>query len=149
MSDLIRSVSFSPAWDKRNPEPGKNYGIHCAEIRFAVKGDRGAVSFLVFTGWHLPHVQEQFRGDRDSYITRPRGASIDYHSFAPLYEGQNAMTESCAMLDGKPCYCDGSCCAADDLFLVLIRDGEAAMWAELESWYAEKLGKLEPIAEAI
>jgi hypothetical protein len=145
---FVKSVSFSPAWDKRHSEPGKNYGVHCAEIRFTLKGERGAISLLVFTGWHLPHVEREWR-ERNIIVGRATGASVDYHSFVPLYEGQAVCRESCELLDGKPCYSDGSGMEGDRLFKLLVAEGEAAVWSELESWYQERLSKLEPVAEAI
>ena len=57
MSTLKRIVKFAPAYDKRNPDPSKNYGVHGVELRMVLKGKEGAVQFLLFTNWMLPRVQ--------------------------------------------------------------------------------------------
>lgn len=49
-------VQFSPAYDRRSPDPKKNYGIHGVELGMVLKGPKGAVQFLLFTNWQLPHV---------------------------------------------------------------------------------------------
>jgi hypothetical protein len=71
---LERIIEFTPAFDKRDPNPKKNYGVHGVELRFVVKGEAGAVQFLIFTNWHLPHVQKAmvnraFRTHTDIVVT--------------------------------------------------------------------------------
>lgn len=56
---LEHIVEFTPAFDRRSDDPSENYGIHCVEARFIVKGPEGAVQFLLFTNWMLPHVQKE------------------------------------------------------------------------------------------
>ena len=144
MSDVLqRSVEFSPAFDKRDPNPLKNYGIHGVEMRFVLKGERGAVQFLVYTNWHLPHVMQELAAKRhgaDALLSfAPMGADVGYHSPSPQYEGQSLMSESCDYLDGKPCYYDGSGLAAETLLSRLIAEGDEAVWSTLEARYDEWL----------
>jgi hypothetical protein len=54
---LTRDFAITPAYDKRAADPNKNYGVHGCEFRFYVKGERGAIQFVVYSHWHLPHVQ--------------------------------------------------------------------------------------------
>jgi len=61
---LTREIKFSPAYDKRDPDPSKNYGIHGVTITFLLKGEKGAVQFVLYTNWHLPHVDHEIFGDR-------------------------------------------------------------------------------------
>ncbi len=56
---MERIVEITPAYDKRHSDPCRNYGIHGADLRMILKGDLGAVQFVLFTNWHLPHVTEE------------------------------------------------------------------------------------------
>lgn len=131
-----RDVEISPAFDRRNPSPAKNYGIHGAEMRFVLRGPDGAVQFLLFTNWMLPHVEEELDAKHGSHtLCHPQPADLGYHSPRPMYEGQEP-TPGCPYLDGKPCFYDGSGLNAERVFRVLVAEGGEAMWKELESYYA-------------
>lgn len=58
MANLQRIVKFYPAFDKRDPDPSKNYGIGGVSLLMLVKGEKGAAQFTLSTNWHLPHVTE-------------------------------------------------------------------------------------------
>jgi len=144
---MERLVTFSPAWDKRNPDPNKNYGIHGVELRMILKGDKGAVQFVLYTNWMLPHVtaeldgkliKEGRQGKLNEYsfcIVRPSPADLGYHSPKPIYEGQSACSESCEYLDGRPCYYDGSGLNAERIYDILLKEGSDGVWRELEDYY--------------
>jgi hypothetical protein len=136
-----RLVEWTPAFDKRDPNPSKNYGIHGMNLRFVLKGERGAIQFLIFTGWHLPRVQEEFK--RKGWDSSPMPADLGYHSLAPHYEGQGVQSDSCEYCDGKPCYYDGSGLNAEPVFDKFVSEGEEAMWAELASYYELVFGGAE------
>ena len=128
-------MEFTPAYDKRDPDPKKDYGIHGVNLRFVLKGSKGAVQFLLFTGWHLPHVREELEG-RDPILSQPIPADVGYHSPIPLHEWQiEPDFESCDYLDGKPCYYDGSGLAADDAFNALTENGDEGVWQYLRRYY--------------
>ena len=55
---MERIVEFNPAYDERN-NPKGNYGIHGVNLRMMLKGDSGVVQFVLYTNWHLPHVQDE------------------------------------------------------------------------------------------
>ena len=61
---MEKTITFEPAYDKRDPDPSKNHGIHGAELRFILKGTEGAVQFVLSTNWQLPHV----RAEQDTKI---------------------------------------------------------------------------------
>ena len=126
-NDFERIVEFTPAYDKRDPDPKKNYGIGSVILRMVLKGPAGAVQFMLYTNWCLPHVQEELlvrASSRGASSIRalffPLPADKGYHSPVPRYEGQEAISESCPYLDGRPCYYDGSSMAADELYNLLI-----------------------------
>lgn len=139
MTELKRDIYFTAAYDKRHPDPGKNYGIHGAEMRFVLSGDEGAVQFLLYTNWYLPHVTRELESKRDGKYNYflPMPADIGYHSPKPIYEGQEVMAETCEYLGGKPCYYDGSGLQAEVYFEVLVSEGGEALWKKMEHYYHE------------
>jgi len=142
MSDLERIVEFEPAFDKRHKDPSKNYGIHGVTLKMLLKGEKGAVQFVVYTNWQLPHVtEEQLRKPADLVSKRvlflPMPADLGYHSPKPMYEDQSPITEECPYLDGKRCYYDGSGLNAERIFDVLVKEGDKGVWRELEKYYKD------------
>ena len=131
-----RIIEFTPAYDKRDPEPIKNYGTHGVDIRFVLKGREGAVHFLIYTNWQLPHViQEAKDKSWPQSLYEPMPADLGYHSLQPQQD--QLRTENCPYLDGKPCYYDGSSLAADSVFDRLLQEGDAGVWDALENYYAD------------
>lgn len=121
---LHRLVRFLPAYDRRDPDPAKDGGIHGVTIQFIVKGSRGATSFTVYTNWQLPEVG--WEGG-----LRPMPACLTCHG--PVPPGEEA--ESCDILDGGACRASGSTLRADGVWKRLLRDGDAGVWEALESEY--------------
>lgn len=147
---LVREVRFRPAYDKRNPNPSKNYGIHGVDLRMHVKGKRGAVQFVLYTNWQLPHVEAEFdkRPQRERFLDRPMPADLGYHSPIPVYEGHEDYGRDDCELIGCRCYYDGSGLNAERIYEVLRREGDEGVWRELEAYYDEALPSLETIAKA-
>lgn len=140
---MEKIIKFYPAFDKRNSDPSKNYGIHGVELRMVLKGDQGAVQFVLYTNWNLPNVTEEFltrpSKDRIDLECRflPLPADLGYHSPKPMYEGQSIASESCEYLDGKPCYYDGSGLNAERIYKILLYKGSDGVWEELQNFYNE------------
>lgn len=93
---LTRIVRFEPAYDKRNPDPQKNCGIHGVTLRMVLKGKAGAVQFVLSTNWQLPHVEKEFDSRPPDkrfphLFCRPHPSDLGYHSKVPQYEGQEPM----------------------------------------------------------
>src|SRR5688572_4954779 len=105
---MQRVVEFSPAFDKRHPDPKQNYGVHGVELRMVQVGEQGAVQFLLYTNWMLPHVEkEQDSRWHDHTLCHPMPADLGYHSKVPTYEEQS-MTDTDCKYTGGVCYYDGS-----------------------------------------
>jgi len=139
---MKKTITFSPAFDKRNSNPSKNYGIHGVEIRFVLKAELGAVQFVLATNWQLPHVQKEFDAkqpdSRFPYMFHsPMPHDIGYHSYKPMYEGQEQISDSCEYLDGKPCYYGGSALNAERYFDILKAEGDEGLWKALEQYYKD------------
>jgi hypothetical protein len=139
---FTREIVFDPAFDKRDPDPKKNYGIHGVTLRFILKGELGVVCFVLYTNWQLPHItaEKQMRqyeaiGGDPHWMERPQPVDLGYHSPVPRYEGQEPR-EACDYLDGKPCYFDGSGLNAQPVFERLLAEGDKGVWDALEAYYA-------------
>lgn len=142
MSKFERIVEFTPAFDRRDPNPSRNYGIHGVELRMVLKGEHGAVQFVLYTNWMLPHVQEEMdnRTDRrlnnGHYLCHPLPADLGYHWHAPRWEDQSARHD-CPYTDGKPCYYDGSGLQAERIYHILLAEGHEGVWRALEEYYRD------------
>lgn len=138
MNEFERIVTMSPAFDRRDPNPSKNYGIHGVELRMVLKGPKGATQFVLYTNWMLPHVErETWAKGHDTetlrILTRPTAADLDYHWHRPHYSGHDAR--KCDLLPAGECYYDGSSLNAERVFDVLRSEGSDGVWRELESLY--------------
>ena len=142
MTEFERIVKVIPAYDKRDTDPNKNYGIHGAHLLFVLKGILGAVAFDIGTNWYLPHVADEIRSKDRFYDNKssfePTAYSIGYHSPKPMYEDQSMSAVECEYLDGKSCYFGDNILYADVPFKILISEGSEAMWAWMENYYKER-----------
>jgi len=134
MSDFERITEWTPAFDKRGNDTKKDYGIHCMDLRFVLKGPKGAVQFLIFTSWYLPTIE---KSEWPASMFKPIPADVGYHSPVPQYEGQGVIDTVCPYVEGGACYSDGSSLLADIVFDIFVEHGEEAMWQELEKEYGQ------------
>lgn len=137
MDIFEKIIKITPAFDGRNSDPKKNYGVHGMDIRFVLKGSNGATQFVVFTPMYLSHVHDElFRKGHDF---KPVGADIGYHSKHPQYAEHEAM--DCPYTDEGKCYYDGSSLAADEFMPEFLSGGSDAVWKMLEDRYNKILGE--------
>jgi len=112
------------------------HGRHGVNIRFVAKGGRGAVQFLLYTGWMPQHIPNSIVGRVvTDWGSPPMPADLGYHSKMPHYEGHEPMSEVCEYCDGQPCYYDGSTINANDAMYALVNGGDAALWVFLDGYY--------------
>lgn len=137
-----RWVEFLPAYDRRHPDPDKNYGIHGVEMAFYLRGPKGAIQFKVYTAWQLPHVDaEQLAGPHSRALCRPLPVDLGYHSPVARYEGQEPISDDCPILGGR-CWYDGSGLRAQPVFDRLVAEGDPAVWRYLEDEYEAVFGEV-------
>lgn len=142
-----RIIKFAPAYDKRDPDPSKDYGIHGVTLTFVLKGAEGAVDFVLYTNWMLPHVQEEQDGRMSPgfvhLMCHPIPADLGYHSPRPIREWQDGGAPSQAECNwlGAPCWYDGSTLNAEPVYRRLLEEGDEGVWAELEDYYAQTFRK--------
>lgn len=159
---MEKITTITPAWDKRDPNPEKNYGIHCCDLRMVLKGELGAVQFVLMTGWFTQNIREEYKSRNSNVMSLyPLPADVGYHSPVPRYEGQTRIGEVSFDVDsmsetekvpekdlpiceylGKPCYYDGSGLAAEEVFNILTADGSDGVWKYLENYYIKVFGEL-------
>ena len=138
---MERVIEVTPAFDKRNVDPKKDYGIHGAELWFYLIGERGAIQFGIYTNWFLPHVQDEVDSripdHRFPWLShKPSPCDIGYHSRVPQYDDAKPLTDNCPIIGGV-CYYDGSSLQAEDVFKIMVEGGSDALWAEMERRYNE------------
>lgn len=142
MPTFTHEIKIHAAYDKRNPNPKKNYGIHGAHIYFSVKTeDNEGLSFSVSTNWQLPHVQKEIDAKEpvpglDKYWGhKPSAFSVDIHTKTPRYEGQSCI-ENCSITGGK-CYADGSGMLGESFLETLITEGSEGLFKRMEQQFID------------
>lgn len=142
MSSFKRSVHWEPGHDCLRfeckvgspgcrPGSGGSHGIGGMKLRFVLRGNEGAVSFLLHTGWLPEPDLSCLLSERGGFVMP---MDLGYHSLKPTYEGQNPGGV-CEHLDGEVCYYDGSGLNAEEPFRVLCNEGDEAMWSYLEAYF--------------
>jgi hypothetical protein len=144
---MKREVKFEKGYNcidfecqmKKKCTPNNSHGKRGMSIRFLVHGDKGAVQFLLSTGWYPYYSKADKIGyrsiknsDTSGYFPAP--ADLGFHSYKPMYEGQTSMGK-CSYLNGAECYYDGSGLNANDAYYTLVNGGEEALWKFLEQYY--------------
>jgi len=128
---MIKSIQFNPAYDNGPDDYNGNV------VRFILLGDLGCIHFVLFTNWHLDHVDR-----RNGGVSFPKPVEVGYFSlFKPLFEGQ-PKDAVCKYLNYAKCYYDGVTSEADEAFDLLKTQGDEAVWRFLEIKYKQKLGEL-------
>ena len=145
-----RIVDFSPAFDRRHKDPKKNYGVCAVQIRFVLKGDKGAVQLLLGTTWYLPETIKEYNTkgvngkvvnllDDERDCSGISGYDVGYHSKKSMYKDQRPIDDDCPYTNGV-CYYDGSGLRAKELPEKLIREGSESIWKYLMEEYKSIFG---------
>ena len=136
---LKRIIQFIPAFDKTPRNPGEpNYGIHGVDIKFILKNKNGAVQFLLYTNWQLPHLRKRWDEKVEATLLNPIPADLGYHS--PTRKRWAAKMAKCDLYENG-CYYDGSGLNAYPIFDLLVEKGEQAVWEALEKYHIKTFGK--------
>lgn len=135
---FTRTISFRPAFDKRNTNAGKNYGIGSVELKFILKDDKKqAMQFMMISGWNLQHIRREREGNVPTSVY-PLAADIGYHS--PVMVEHVTPMDDCSITGGK-CWYDGSTLGAEPIMERFLAEGEDAVWEELENHHASRFGE--------
>lgn len=124
MKYFIREMHIAPAYDKRHPDPKKNYGIHSAHIYFSVKNEENeGLTFSVATGWMLPGISDSER----------MAFGVDIHRKIPPYS--DSYCQKNCQITGGDCYSDGSGILGDDFLKTLIAEGSEGLFKRMEEQF--------------
>ncbi len=154
MSGLERIVRFKAGHDCTRfecrwgkpiciPGTGGSHGASGMEVSFIVKGDEGAVQFVLLTGWLPQHVTRDQRFplsvDRWGAKDMPDGfypipSDLGYHSKVPRHKGDKPISDKCEFTGG-PCYYDSSGPRAAEAMYALVNGGDKALWEFMEAFY--------------
>ena len=135
--EFEKRIIWSPSFDRRDPDPGKDYGIGAVKLRFILKGPLGATQFVMSTGWLLKSLRDEGRK------SEPVAYDIGYHSPVPRYGGHYAMPGICEVL-GSECYYDGSTLTAGVVMDAFFENGEDEVWRILRDRYDELFVGVKP-----
>lgn len=120
-----------------HPDSLSYHGVSGMDVIFFLKGKDGAVQFKIDLGWIPYHNSERYQMPKDEIPGLfPFPSDLGYHSYKPRFDGQEPITDACDVLDGKPCYYDGSGMNACKAFYTLVNAGEESLWDFLEQYYA-------------
>lgn len=157
---MNRKLLFLPAFDRTDPDPSKNYGVGCLELRFLVSGSKGMVELQLLTQWYLPHVmkrrlqvlkQDIWMGKEDfllEHFIEPNPIDLCYYSLVRRSEDESLFEEGISYFENKsPCYygykyLDENENVAKEIALrKLVDEGDEALWKYLEEYYVEVFGE--------
>ncbi len=140
-----RIVNTRPPFDKRNPDPKKNYGVGSLNIWFILKGKKGAVQIMLGTKLYLTKQMNEWfsEGKRYPFDSEEECMTcwdVGFHSKKkPEYMNKSDQRE-CEII-GK-CYYDGSGLRGRDDKVVenYLEKGDDWIWEYLEKYYKEVFG---------
>jgi hypothetical protein len=145
---LTREITVTPAYDCVRVKPcvhgseacstipGRNHGIHYAEMRMHLGTEDHEVVLTVNTGWYLPQTPNRFDHSADRM-----GSSVGCHSRHDI-----PTEETRIMSDPKNCPRGWELCysamsyslTASEGALLLVTEGTDAAWAWLEELYNDR-----------
>ena len=130
-----RIVKFRLPFDKRHPEPSKNYGISALQIWFVLKKGQKAVQVMISTNSYLNSVIKEYQDMNMDLFTNENTYDcwdVGYHSNIKMYKNQKK--HDCDILSGGKCYYDGSSLRGktDKVAENFLEHGEEWVWKYLE-----------------
>jgi hypothetical protein len=156
-----RRIVFFPAYDRTDPDPKKDYGVGCLDLRFLVEGKSGTVEFELLTQWFQEHIMKRrldsLKHDvwivKQDFLLRhfldPFPADVCYFSPKRISEDDSYWEKGVYYtLEGKPCYYGYKYKdekedrpAREIACRKLVEEGDESLWKYLEDYYEEVFGK--------
>jgi len=135
MKDFYRRVEFTPAWDRRDPDPSKDYGVSGVSIHFSLVGENGAISWEIMTSWVLPSTEEMWKSKGLGHfgLFKPTAGGVGFH-YPPEREDLDYLEIGPCNLLGE-CRCDVGFLYGNTMMQRLIEGGEDTLWAEMIQAY--------------
>jgi hypothetical protein len=133
-----RRVTFTPAWDKRDLYPRKNFGVHGVEVHLTLLDGDWALELIVMTVWMLPKTREWWATLPLTHIPRECINMRCHYRNGPRAE----LAGMCTVFKGECCQSIAlSFSAGDPLFETLVAEGEEPFWNAMASALAEVRAK--------
>lgn len=114
-----KQVLFRDAYDRRNLDPEKNFGVASLRIIFVLKYRQLAISFTILTGWNLPHIKNS---------EEPIPTELSVHKY-------DENGEDCCYLGKCECHMAGSV-ACEEILGSLVRFGDDGVWTQMKKVFA-------------
>lgn len=151
--DLDHKIVFSPAWDRTDPDPKKNYGVQDVVIFFLVIGEKGITEFQLSTGWHLSVVEDRREKWYLEHWWNHKSASRDLWRLSFPVDvcrwSKTKLSEDDIEMSGISRVFDGGICyygyryenpSPEDVYQALVTKGDDGVWNILEKYYCEEFG---------
>ena len=124
-----RRIRWIPAWDKRDPDPRKNYGVSGVNLFFEWIEPDWAISLVVKTPWVLAETEKWW----DTLPPRPPKAVPDAEVHRRNGTGEFVVKAGdCPIFPNDPCEkVPLSAFAGERLFRVFVESGEEPFWQEM------------------
>lgn len=142
MTKFIKKTIFSKSFDRRDPDPKKDYGIGGVDLWFVLKGKKGAISASFRTGWYLPSCFENNYYLDQHERERLRCFMVDMHTPSCGEIDDDSDTNACTWLDNGKCYLSST--LRDDekvLQKALLERGSIGLWNEMIKIYYREFNK--------
>jgi len=124
-------------FDDRDTPGGASLGIGGLEMTFWLRGEKGAVTWRLFTGCFLPRTQTEWLDGFGDSAYKPDAGAVEWHCPAPLGSGEPHF--DCRLLGpGNPCYGDIGYMIGDKAYEALVSGGEMALWRFLGEMYRDQ-----------
>jgi len=127
---MTKEVRFRAAYDNR-ATGGSRHGM---DMSLILKGQRGAVEAVIYTGWYPPEMQEKEIGWQG-----PIMGPVIFHTY--YHRDANSMDDEegqpCTILNA-PCFGRWSSLMHEEeqkVLEALISGGDEAVWAKLQEIY--------------
>lgn len=130
-------MEASPSFYLIRPEPARNFGVGTVRMTFYVRGEKGAIQWMIGTEWGIEPTRAhlaKFGWSKHDDPRKPTGWDLGYHSPVPHYDGQSKMDGHCDVI-GSGCYYDGSGLNADLLIEGFLAGGTEWLWPKLIEVY--------------
>lgn len=138
---ISRRKYTDAAFDFRNLDSDKNYGIGSERIFYAYCGELGTVAWYVLTGKFVPHVAKELNDKDPDHLKRlyPMAGSLDYHYRQNPCNGASKRAQ-CTWLDSQPCWMEIADSEYAEKTLQLWQEyNDDAIFAYLEKLYYQGL----------
>lgn len=146
LADGERAVWITPAFEARDPNPSKNFGIGSCQVTFAKRKGNRVVDCSFLTDWYPYDVQHRNMGGhsgvyrQDVIGEQPLCQGLYRHELVKPADANEWMRHGTdCLLTGGECWGEiGSALYGEEIRNRLLAEGSVAIWDEidkaLEEW---------------